>query len=412
MKVLHLVAGSLSGGAARGALWLHQAQREIGIDSILVTSGHARLGDDSVIALGASKFDRLKFSLLRRLGNLPTLLYRNRKKLIFNTGFGGTDITKLPQYEDADIIHLHWINGLVAIRTLSKVKKPIVWTLRDMWPLTGGCHVGAALGCDRYIDGCGECPQLNSRCSLDLTRIIAEYKRTVFPKHMHLVGVSRWISDCATSSYVFHDYPVQTISNNIDTRVFLPVDQQSARKQLNLPLNKRIILVGAQNLNDYHKGFKLFLTAINTIQQKNCHIVTIGKVSNEGTIETGINSTHFGLLSDTDSLRMVYSAADVFVAPSLMDTFPKTPAESLSCCTPVVCFDATGMKDIVDHKVTGYRAIPFETDDLAKGIEWILSLPSDQYKLMRQNSRERAVNYFDTRHIAKQYKELYLKMLD
>ena len=409
MKVLHLVAGSLSGGAGRGAYWLHQAQRSIGIDSTLVTSGRDNLGDDSVVALGASNLSRVKFALLNRLGNLPALLYRKRKRWIFNTGFAGIDFTKLPEYREADLIHLHWINGMVAMRTLRKVKKPIVWTMRDMWPLTGGCHY--AMDCEGYRTGCGQCPQLKSKRSSDLTRLVVANKRASLPKQLRVVGISQWLNDCASNSQVFATFPVQTISNNIDTQIFAPVDQQTARQILGLPAEKKIILVGAQRVTDFYKGFGLFVDAIKRIQRDDIHVLTFGREASQAMLPVDHTVTHLGFLADALSLRLAYSAADLFVAPSLMDAFGKTLAESLSCGTPVVCFDATGPKDIVEHQKTGYKAQPFEAEDLAVGIEWILNLPREEYELLRRNSRERAVTYFDSRVIAKQYKELYAEML-
>ena len=409
MKVLHLVGGDLTSGAHRGAYWLHMAQLEIGIDSILVTNGRDNLGSKSTVALGKSTSSWMKFAALNRLGNLPTTLYRKRKPWIFNTGFAGIDFTELSEYRDADLIHLHWINGLVAMRTLRKVKKPIIWTIRDMWPLTGGCHY--AIGCDHYQTGCGECPQLQSKHSLDLSRLIVVNKLASLPKQLQVVGISDWISDCASKSRVFRNFRVQTISNNIDTDVFSPLDQQTARNILQIPENKKIILVGAHQITNFYKGFDLFLASLKYLSLNDVHLVTFGHIDDKALDGFKVSTTHLGHLSDTLSLRLAYSAATVFVAPSVIEAFGKTLAESLACGTPVVCFDATGPKDIVHHQVTGYKAKPFEASDLAKGIDWVLNLSEKQYELMKARSRERAVEKFDTRVIAKQYNRLYEEVL-
>lgn len=411
MKVLHLVAGELSGGAALGAYWLHCAQREIGINSTIITSGQDSLGNDSIVALGASNVSRLKFKLINRVENLPTHLYRNREQRIFNTGFTGIDFTKLAEYREADIIHLHWINGLVAMRTLRKVKKPIVWTMRDMWPITGGCHYTPASGCDRYKVGCGECPQLHSNRSNDLTRLVIANKQASLPKQLRLVGISHWLSECALKSRLFANYPVKTISNNIDTKIFLPINKHAAKQKLALPLKKKIILVGAQRVTDFYKGFGLFVDAMKCLKRKDIHVLTFGREASDAIQSMNLSATHLGFLTNANSMRIAYSAADLFVAPSLMDAFGKTLAESLSCKTPVVCFNATGPKDIVAHMQTGYKAQPYEAEDLAEGIEWILNLPCDQYVQLCHQSRERAVKYFDSRVIAKKYKDLYQDML-
>jgi glycosyltransferase involved in cell wall biosynthesis len=409
MKVLHLVAGKLNGGAARGAYWLHLAQREIGIDSTLITNHHQSVRDESVITLAASNYQRTRNAGVARLGNLPVYLYSKRKNRIFNTGFSGINFTKHPAYRSADLIHLHWINGLVAMRTLRKVKKPIVWTMRDMWPFTGGCHY--AIDCDRYKVGCGKCPQLFSKNHYDLTKLVVANKRSALPKQLQVVGISEWLTDCALNSYVFQGHQIQTISNNIDTRQFLPFEARAAREALGLPQNKKILLIGAQNINDFYKGFDLFLSALGNLASRDMHIVTFGREPGNLLGSLGFGYTSLGFLADTVSLRLAYSAADVFVAPSRLDAFGKTLAEAMACGTPVVCFDAAGPKDIVDHKVTGYKSQPFEPADMANGIDWILGLERDEYAELRKNARIRAVELFDSLVIAKYYKNLYLQMI-
>ncbi len=192
MKILHLVAGELNGGAARGAYWLHKALRDLGVDSTILTNARDNLGDDSVISLAESTLGRLKFSVLSRLGRLPLKLYRKRKALIFSTGLDGVDLTRHSAYQSADLVHLHWINGLMSLRSLRNLKKPMVWTLRDMWPATGGCHY--SMECERYVEGCGKCPQLGSTRERDLTRRVVRYKRASIPEDVQVIGISRWIS--------------------------------------------------------------------------------------------------------------------------------------------------------------------------------------------------------------------------
>jgi glycosyltransferase involved in cell wall biosynthesis len=410
MKVIHLAAGELFGGAAKGSYLLHQAQCEIGVNSRLLISGRDSCGDESVIALAAaSQRKRVEFALRSRIGNLPLSLYRRRNPWNFSTGLAGIDFTCLPDYKKADLIHLHWINGLVAMPTLRKVKKPIVWTMRDMWPLTGGCHY--SMDCNRYQEGCGKCPQLQSRSSLDISRLSVSVKRRCLPPKLQPVGISHWLSDAAAASAVFANHSVLTIMNNIDTRVFAPADQAAARSLLGLPPEKKIVLIGAQKLTDFYKGFDLFLEAIRLISFEHIHLVTFGRAAKEAMGSIPMQLTHLGFLADAISLRLAYCAADVFVAPSRMDAFGKTLAESLACGTPVVCFDATGPKDIVDHNRTGYKAKPFEAADLASGVDWILGLPADRCQAMRLQCRESAVKRFDSRGIARQYLDLYQVML-
>lgn len=410
MKVVHLVAGELNGGAARGAYWLHQAQRAAGIDSILMTSGRDDLGDSSVISLAKTSWQKLKFMFLPRLGGLLKVFYKKRKNIIFNTGFEGVDFTKHPSYVAADIVHLHWINGLVSMQTLSKIGKPIVWTMRDMWPLTGGCHY--ALGCEQYHTGCGKCPQLGSQFEHDLSRLVVLNKRRSLNKRIRLIGISEWLSSCAKDSFVFSGYKVDTIANNIDTNQFFPVNRTNAREILGLPTNKKIILVGATSITDFYKGYDLFVESIKLLDLSDIHIVIFGKINTQALEKIGPQHTSLGYLADTITLRLTYSAADVFVAPSRMEAFGKTLVEAMACGTPVVCFDATGPKDIVTHQITGYKAKPFDPVDLAAGIRWAIEQPQDKFDQLCRQARQRAVDVFGSHVAADKYKKLYLELLD
>ena len=409
MKVLHVVAGSLASGAARGAYWLHRAELEIGIQSTLLTNAHDTFGDPSVVSSARTISQRLKGIIIPKLGKLPILFYPRRRPWIFNTGFEGTSLIKSPAYRDADLVHLHWINGFVRLRALKDIDKPLVWTMRDMWPLTGGCHY--AVGCERYKSGCGKCPQLGSRHVRDLSWLVSLNKRASLPPHLRLVGISQWVSECARESRVLSGYPIETISNSIDTRQFAPVESVVARKNLGLPLDRRIVLVGARRVNEFYKGFDLFLTATKALNARDLHVVLFGEIAKREMAGSGISYSNLGFLSDTVALCNAYSAADVFVAPSRMEAFGKTLVEAMACGTPVVCFDATGPKDIVDHENTGFKAQPFDPLDLARGIQWVLSRDEEEQQRMRKDARKRAVTLFDSRVIAGQYEDLYRDML-
>ena len=409
MKILHFVAGELSGGAARGAYWLHRGLKKIGVDSHILTNSFDTLDDSGVLTTADSKKNKMMAKIWGQLDAAPSWLYRNRKQVIFSTGFFGKDFTKTKAYQGADIIHLHWINGgLINIRHLKKIKKPVVWTMRDMWPMTGGCHY--ALDCTAYETGCGKCPQLDSKFSCDLSRIVLRRKKKYIPKNVKLLGISAWLSECARKSSLFHGFDIRTISNNVDCQEFFPIPKDTARKLLGLPLNRKIVLAGAQSLEDFYKGFDKYLQSLNYLDNEQNHLLFFGRLDQSVLEKTGFGYTSLSFLHDTISLRLAYSAADVFVAPSLMDAFGKTLAESLACGTSVVCFNATGPRDIVDHKVNGYKAKPFDTRDFAAGINWVLS-DENRLKELCVNAREKAVACFDIETIARQYAELYREVL-
>ena len=405
MKILHIVAGDLTGGAARGAYWLHLGLRELAIDSKILTDSRDTSADQNVIFAHKSKFIQIDRA---QLEIIPTFFYQNKKEVIFSTGFVGFDFTKIKAYEEADIIHLHWINtGFVNIKHLSKVSKPIVWTMRDMWPITGGCHY--SMGCENYKTGCGKCVQLNSSSRFDLSKAVLNRKVRYIPKNTVFVGISNWLSETTRESYLLRSFDVRTIPNCINTKDFFPIDKQVARTILGIQTDKKIILAGAQNINDFYKGFDKFIEAIRRLDESKYYLCFFGQLDVKLVDRRGFEYTNFGFLHDSISLRILYSAADVFVAPSLMDAFGKTLAESMACGTPVVCFNATGPKNIVDHQVNGYKAVPFDGSDLANGINWVLQSPD--YPTLSNNAREKVLRCFDSTVVAKQYVELYKSVL-
>lgn len=407
-KVLHIIAGSIDSGAARGAYLLHKELLRRGIDSF-VMSNTTENPEEKIYLMPHDGVERLKASLHRRVSNTATGLYRNRNRVNFNTGFDGIDLTKSSLFMQADIIHLHWINGVVSIRSLRDITQPVIWTMRDMWPFTGGCHY--AMGCLGYEWGCGACPQLGSENRHDLSRVVVGQKIASMPRNLYPVGISRWLSDLARQSKIFGASEIRTISNNVNTTIFSPCDQGAAKKAIGLPSSQPIVLLGAQAPTDFYKGFDLFRAAAEGIDRQDVHFVFFGTLGEDSLQNFPFPYTNLGFIRGDEALRMVYAAADVFVAPSRMEAFGKTVAESLACGTPVVCFDSTGPAEIVEHKITGYKAKPFEPSDLVAGIEWILSLDTNEAQALRVRARRRAVSNYAPGRIAEEYIKLYAEAL-
>lgn len=409
MKILHFTSGALNGGAARGAYVLHQRLRMLGVDSMFVSSGRNNPDEEGLLNLNDSFLKSLKFSFLSGRGGLAKALYFRRSPSLFSGGMGGIDLTQLKEYRDADIIHLHWITGMVSLKSIKKIDKPLVWTLRDMWPFTGGCHY--SMDCDRYKKSCGGCPQLGSNREEDLSRTNFDKKKNLLPADIRPIGISKWITACANQSPIFEGVGVETIYNNIDIEVFFPDDKVSLREKLAIPRGSKVILIGANSVKDFYKGFDLFSKALDYLPAQDTIIVAFGRTPISLHEAKGIRVLNLGFVNSDERLREIYSAADVFVAPSRMDAFGKTVAEALACGTPVVCFDTCGPSEIVVHKVTGYKASAFDSVDLAKGISWVLEQNQEVSARMRSASINRVRKHFNSEIIAKQYLGLYREML-
>ncbi len=413
MKVLHFIAGDFSGGAAKGALLLHESLLKIGVKSVVISNSENYIDDNNIVFLTKNSLSKLKFKIYRYLARLPLFFYPNKySKLQFSTGQDGIDITKLQDYKTADIIHLHWINGLVNLSSLKNVNKPIVWTVRDMWPITGGCHVSLTENsfCNSYEVGCGECPLLNSNNYLDLSRSIYLRKYNLFHlKSLDIVGISSWITNLVSNSQIFQSAKVHHIPNNIETGLFSPLDREIAREVLKINIDKgcKVISMGAHDLLLRHKGFFEFKESLKYLDISKIVFLFFGLIDNSELDKLNIKYISFGYISDNNLLRSIYSASNLFLAPSLIESFGKTLAEAQSCQTPVVCFESTGTSDIVKHKITGYKAKSYDPEDLANGIKWVLGLNNAQQLKMANYSRKWVLDTFDSRVIAEKYLELY-----
>jgi glycosyltransferase involved in cell wall biosynthesis len=409
MNVLHIVYGSLQTGASRGVYTLHKGLRAYGVDSkILCTSENVHHSDHE-FSYKNSFLDAELLALRSKLDKLPFRPFSPDEKSLFSSGFFGVPFMKHGLFREADIIHLHWINhGFIKTSDLKRVGKPIVWTVRDMWAMTGGCHVN--YGCDRFKQGCGVCPQLSASMDHDITKVVMNHKLKHYPDNMVMVGITPWLAEQLSESSIFRNHDNRMIYNCIDTTEFSPVERETARNLLNLETEKSVICVGAQNLHATHKGFDLFCEALQHLDRDRYFLVLFGNADEKRIESCGLEYKNFGFIREEIALKLVYGSADLYVAPSLMESFGKTIAESMACGTPAVAFNATGQKSIIEHKKNGYLAKAFEPIDLARGIEWIAGA-GDGYEDLSRLARQKVVETFDVSVIASQYTNLYDELL-
>jgi glycosyltransferase involved in cell wall biosynthesis len=205
---------------------------------------------------------------------------------------------------------------------------------------------------------------------------------------------------------------VEVIPFCLNTQIYKPIDQKVARELLNLPKNKKLILFGAiAATTDQRKGFPLLLKALKELSNQagwrdRFEVVVFGASKPQKMIDYGFHAHYLGAFSDDIALALVYSSADVMVVPSLQESFGQTASEALACGTPVVAFNATGLKDIVDHQINGYLAKAYESEDLANGIAWVLE-NQDRHQRLRANARKKAEEKFALELQAQRYLELF-----
>lgn len=320
-------------------------------------------------------------------------------RFLFNPGVFGSDISKHPLIQQADILHLHWVNfGFLSvsdIAALTRLNKPVFWTLHDMWAFTGGCHHSG--DCDHFQQSCGDCKFVKNPGANDLSHRLWSNKKTGFAsKNLHIITCSDWLGKRAKQSSILGNHDIKVIPNAIDTEFFSP-----GKSDLGLDPSKKYILFVAMRVNAPAKGFHLLKEALQFIDPETTELLIVG---GEMTEDLHLKSHSFGQVSDPSKMRDIYAAADVFVTPSLEENLPNTLMEAMACGTACVGFQVGGIPEMIEHQKTGYVAKAFDPADLAKGINWCLS---DEKAGI--NSRERAVNLYDQKTVAQQHLNFYAK---
>ena len=410
MKILHLSTSDIEHGAARAAYRLHSGLLGIGVTSQMLVRAKLTI-DETVIA-----DQTINTKIAPPLSNLPLRLLPQRERKLFSTQWVPDALAAKVRAINPDIFHLHWVcNGFLQIETLAKLNKPVVWTLHDMWPFTGGCHYTEE--CLGYQQNCGRCRQLKSDWSFDLSRWVWQRKSKAWQNlNLTIVSPSNWLAKQAGSSSLFSDNPVKVIPHGLDISKYKPVSQTIARQLLQLPEAKQLVLFGASpgTTSDPRKGLQFLEPALKQLKQQQpelpIELVIFGAAASSNSVDLGFKVHYLGLFHDDISLSLVYSAADVMVVPSMQEAFGQTASESLACGTPVVAFNATGLKDIVRHQQNGYLAQPFEVEDLARGIAWIVE-NCDRHKQLRHNARARAETDFTLELQASRHLALYNKLV-
>ena len=413
MKLILLSTSDKDGGAAIATYRLHSGLLTIGVDSSLMVQ--EKKTDDYTVIGPRTKWQKLLATIRPRLDRLAAGLYSERENKIFSPAWIPDNLACKVAVLKPDIVHLFWVNwGFMKLETLTRFKCPVVWTLHDMWPFTGGCHYDNE--CGRFRQSCGKCPALHSGRDHDLSRRIWERKRKSWAGvPIVVVATSHWLADMARSSSLFGDQRIEVIPNGIDADQFKPLDKQVARAAYGLPPDKHLVLFSAFGATtDKRKGNHFLVQALEKMAVagwgQTTELVIIGASAPENPPELGMKVHYMGRLHDEISQVVLYSAADVTVAPSMQENLSNTVMESLACGTPVVAFDIGGMPDMIAHQINGYLAKPFEPDQLARGIMWVLE-NKDRHDMLSQRARQTVVERYALKTVANQYLALYQDIL-
>lgn len=411
MKVLHISQSDTVGGAARAAYRLHRAQRKFGIDSRMLVRG--KKTDDYTVIGPDSKTEQALNLLRTQFGRQLNRLQKNENKNFHSGDWLPSRWAEKINISDIDVVNLHWVAGeTMSIEDIGRIKKPIVWTLHDMWPFCGTEHVTEYDQHARWKLGYRTDNRGPLDRGLDLDRLAWLRKKRAWQQVMHIVAPSRWMAECARDSALFKNQPVCVIPNVLDTSVYQPLNKMFCRNALGLPKDKKIILFGAMGGGkDYNKGYDLLINALAHLSTKidvdKVVCVIFGQSEPEVKPELPFSTQWVGHIHDDVTLALLYNSATVMVVPSRIESFGQTASESQACGTPVVAFNTTGLKDLIEHMQTGYLADEFNPVDLSNGIDYFLNMNTmNNYKYIRA----RALKCWSSGIIIPKYIEKYTSL--
>ena len=415
MRVLIVNTSERTGGAAIAANRLMHALNRNGVEAQMLVRDRKT---DALEVVSIPQSWRLKANFLWERG----VIWLNNglsKQGIFQVDIAnaGTDITTLPAFRQADVIHLHWVNqGFLSLKNLERIcasGKPVVMTLHDQWYFTGICHYSS--DCDKYRTQCEKCPMLKGP-GIDLARRVYNRKRAIYEgRNITFVGCSRWMADLARKSSLTRGHTVTNVPNAIDTDVFKPMDKLEARRRHNLPMDKKLLLFGAQRITDKRKGFDFLVEACEHISMHHptlpgqLEVVVLGgdAPSVKELLPLPVHIVNY--LSNEDDIAQLYNAVDLFVTPSLQDNLPNTIVEAMSCGTPCVGFDVGGIPEMINHKQDGYVADYCDSLDFAQGIAWCLN--PDRQPALSAAARAAALATYSQSVAATRYLSIYQSAL-
>ena len=412
MKVLHFSTTGSKGGAGKATGRLHAALLGLGVDSkILSRDG---------VAPDATAPDFARALDLEMAQSM--FVDSNRTELsntLFSLGLPGPDFRAHPAVTAADVLHLHWVSGLLSVPTIGQLLasgKPVVWTFHDQWAFTGGCHYSA--GCENFQTGCKSCPQLHLANDI-LPAAVFSDKQTLWAARdsLTLVALTGWMESCIKQSRLFASAALRRIPNGIDLAVFAPARRAAARQKLGLAGDTLLCLFVSQSLHERRKGYDVLKAALSSAAKESAFRAAVqsGRLAfaclgHETDPTPPVPVKYWSWMTDEAAIADCYAAADIFLAPSREDNLPNTIVESLACGTPVIGAAAGGIPEMIIPEKTGLLVPAGDAEALSQTLKKILQQPN-LFAAMRPACRAEAEKNYSDRQNAGKMAALYQELV-
>lgn len=411
LRILHVNTTDLAGGAARAAFRLHEALREHGLESrmVVLEKSSADPGVHAPLSpwrRAVQKFGRGLSARLMRLQSTPT------NPVIHSLNLVGSGLVPWINAQDVDVVQLHWLGAeMLSVNDIARIRHPLVWTMHDMWPFSGAEHYDDMQTPGRFREVYEPKNRPRSHGGPDLDAWTWRRKQRAWRQlRLHLVSPSGWLASCAGQSALMAHQPCTVIPNCINHQIYRPIPRSTACEALGLNAGALYVLFGASSATgDPRKGYAELRAALKGLYQQGIHrgrpvelLIFGATASEQGNADLPFPTHYFGNVSDDLTLALLYSAADVFAAPSLQDNLPNTLVEAMACGLPCVAFRIGGMPDLIEHKATGWLAEPFEVAGFTEGLMHWLQRPRPEEACRRFSLCNHAYS-----SVAAQYQDLY-----
>jgi len=410
VNITHLSYSDANGGAARAAYRIHRALLAFGGTSSRMLVNVASTGDWTVQGPD-TRLSRLINQIRPAIAQSVTKLLKTENSVVHSPAILPSNWAKKLNTSNADVVNLHWVNNeMISISDIAAIKKPIIWTLHDMWGYCGAEHVSSDR---RWQEGYLRVNRPSYESGVDVNRFVWGRKKRIWTRPIPIIAPSKWMANCVSESALMKDWPVTVIPNPIDTHLWCQRNKKFARAIFGLPGDVPLVLFGAiDNLDDWWKGFSLLGEALKTLQgeMSKLELVVLGGSKPKFPRNMSFPTHYIGQLRDDVSLSLLYNSVDLVAIPSKIDNFPNIGIEAHSCGVPVVGFDVCGLRDIVSHQTTGYLAEAFDVRDFAHGIKWVLQNEGRMFGL-GEAARKKAVANWSYEIVAEAYIKAYQEVV-
>jgi glycosyltransferase involved in cell wall biosynthesis len=322
--------------------------------------------------------------------------------------------------ERPEIVHAHNLHGgYFDLRQLPNLSQqvPFVFTLHDAWLLSG--HCSHSFGCERWLDGCGDCPDLSiyPAIPVDNTAENWQVKAEIYARsRLYVAAPCRWMMDKVARSMLMGGIvDRRVIYNGIDLSIFQPGDQNAARRELGFPPDAPIVLfVGAAKRDDTFKDYATMQAALAKLAQRmgNDELLFLCLGEEGKTERVGRASVRFlGRINDRQKVAGIYQAADVYLHAARAETFPNTILEALACGLPVVASAVAGIPEQVDMGENGFLAPVGDVEVMAAQMGQLFEDEELRQK-MGANAAAKARAQFGLQRMADDYLDWYREILE